>query len=291
MSFQYCCKNPNKYEYNIFHDGCFDNETNNLLLNCLWRLPETHSIQANCNTIFSIDTYSDYLMKLLMEKLSVTEDDVKIVTDSAGLSKNDVEFYEEEICLNCTKLIFSKSKKRITIQEFLRHLRNCIAHGRFNIVRGIFIGFDMVLDNNSNLSKYTAVIKVPFDNLSNLVTDICNIADIGDFYIMLLNDLGYLTKKENEDTILAEKDGVKYLIKIRHYSGRYINKSDVVNFINEIDHIENKGLYFVLIVDSTYETKETKLFLQEKHVAVLDKSSLKELLTGKDLFNEICSGI
>ena len=286
MSFNNCCNSPQKIEYILNHDDYFSEDQNRAFLDWLWNLPNIQSYQSNHNTIFENPAYDDFLMGLLKEKLGLSNEDIMICSDKGDEPIPDAtaRYYENEICVNCGKVIIHKRTKYTTIVEFFNHLRDSIAHGCFNVVCGIFIGFD----HPKYLGvHWNAVIKVSIDRLMGAISYFVGMTDLTDIYTFCLEKLGYCLSVIKEDEFLATKNEKQYMLVIKHYSGRYINQNDLEDFIQEYAYIDKSNCMFVLVVDSTYASKDTHMHLERQNIAVIDKASLKEMMLGKDVLSEL----
>lgn len=280
MSFELCCDKREMVGYDLIHQGHFSSDVNLALLSALWNLPEIQSYQSNENTVFSNDVYDEFLMSLLKEKLCITDSDISVsVGKEAIIDSENAMYYEKHMCINCSKILFHKRSKKTMVNEFFNHLRNSVAHGCFNIVDGMFIGFDHPKFHGE---KWSAVLKIKYNNLAETITTFCNLTSISDIYRSLLGKLGYRVSVSENESILATKDGYSYLLVIRHYEGRYLNQVDVETFFNEYRKYNQPNSMLVLVVDSTYITKETKLHFVNQNIAVIDKNSLKEMIKGVD---------
>lgn len=268
------------WEYSIIHDGEFDTKKNRTLFQALWKLPETDSIQSDKNTVFANSSYDDFFIDLLKSQLNLDSSDIEISDDSNNVD-NIVKHYQNEICLNCSKLVIKTKSNETNIACVFRHMRNMIAHGRFNIFCDTFIGFDYFK------GKYTAVIKVNYNSMAKLITYFAESAEIVDIYKKCLRKLRYHVTTSDTDSLYVNKGKRAYMLYIRHYTGRYANKKDIENFVNEFSYIDKTSCMFVLVIDSTYSTKDIRAYLADQNIAIIDKSTLKKMILGEDILKNL----
>lgn len=286
MPFVPCCSKPQKIDYLLVHECEFDKETQDVLLDCLWRLPELPSYQADHQTVFSNSAYDEFFIDVLKTQLKLGPEDFDIVVGGNPAIINDSigQYYEDEICLNCSKLVFHQSTKRTAIEEFFNHLRNMIAHGCFNIVNGTFIGFDHPKYNGLH---WTAVLKAPYSLVKSTIESFAGITELSDIYAKCFEALGYTITRCNNNSLFAEKNNQRYMLIIKQYSGRYAQKSDIEEFVNEYEYIDKSNCMFVLVIDSTYATKDIQSFLVTQNIGIIDKSSIKRMMSGEDVLSDI----
>lgn len=280
MGFDKCCDKRDMYEYNMLHDGKIDNRKNDLFLKALWRLPETDSKQSDEDTIFMNSAYDDFFIDILENQLELGPSDYLLSGDTECIN-NTAEYYINEICLNCSKLVMKTGSSKTKIVDFFRHIRNIIAHGNFNIIGDKFIGFD------DSRKKYTAVIKVKYDNLKKLISYFSESTEIVDIYEKCLKRLGYHVTLNDSDSLYVKKRKHAYMLYIKHFTGRYADIKDIKDFVQEYSYIDKTNCMFVLIVDSTYTTKDIQSYLIGHNISIIDKSSLKKMMQGTDVLSDL----
>ncbi len=289
MAFKLCCDNPKVKEYSLIQEY-ISKSTKSELMDLILYLPEMESYQSSHNTIYSIDTYDDYLYKLFMNKMSLTDEDIKYIESSEQpiSDRLDGEYFKDKICTSCQKLIFDKKTKKNKVIEIFRHIRNSLSHGCFNVVDDMFVGFDRPTLNGS---KYTAVIKVKYLNLINTLKEMANIDSLEKIYKGALKNLDYEILDEKEGSSFADlfvrKNGVLYCLKFKKFEGRYINQLDVQQVIHDLRQIDRTNFIFVLVVDSTYTNAKINSYVLNEHISILDKKFIKEMLEGRDVLKEL----
>ena len=287
MSFKYCCDNPNSIPYVILHDSSFTSNEKELLFKCLWNLPELPSYQANHNTIFSDPLYDDFLMDLLKKCLNLTDDDLKIVNGGTPpvIPIADAQYYENAICTNCGKLIYHQRATKTKIEELFNHLRNSIAHGCFNIVNSTFIGFDHPKYGGVN---YTAVLKIPLNRLLEALELFQDKSQLCDLLATILKKRGYeVSDNIVNSTLYATKGEKAFFFVIKKFTGRYIDKDVIREFIEQYISHDKTQCRYVLIVDSSYSTKVVRMYLKDLNISIIDKKAMKYLLSGENVLEDL----
>jgi len=289
MAFKLCCDNPKVEEYSLIHEY-ISKSTKSELMDLIMYLPEMESYQSSHDTIYSIDTYDDYLYKLFMNKMSLTDEDIKYIESSKPpiIDRLDGEYFKDKICKSCQKLIFHKRTTKNKVIEIFRHIRNSLSHGCFNIVDDMFIGFDHPTFNGA---EYNAVIKVKYFNLLNTLKEMTDIDSLEKIYKGALKNLDYEILDEKEGSPFADlfvrKNGVLYCLQFKKFDGRYINQLDIQQVIRDLRHIDKTNFIFVLIVDSTYTNSKINSYVLNEHISILDKKFIKEMLEGRDVLKEL----
>lgn len=168
MSFNKCCLSPNKTEYNILHEPIPIYLPSNILEvveMLLWYSPGINSRQSRPNSDIDDTIWARARFNAVLSNMDINvENDIAI----GYPTEEQIEFFKDEICLNCQKIIFTHSTNESELKAFLRHIRNALAHGHFQIVNDYIILFDY---NRSEIN--TAIIKVDinklYDSLKGLI--------------------------------------------------------------------------------------------------------------------------
>jgi hypothetical protein len=134
-----------------------------IIENLLWYVPNIDSYQAPKNDLIEDRVYSDFSFTYIMEKMGMEEQrDVLWLNKDENIKDDDWKYFENKICINCQKVIITRYKSLSKTNDFLRCLRNCIAHGQFAIVGDFLIGFNEIKSkkvSDSNIKKESDGIK------------------------------------------------------------------------------------------------------------------------------------
>src|SRR5690625_2321001 len=156
-TFQYCCNDPNKMQYNIIHQPKpieMIPELRRSIERMLWYVPGIPSVQSEQeNYLIDDPLYSDAVFDMVLETMNISREmDVKIETRQE-LSTDDFAYYANSICVACQKLILTKYTYETTLRAMLRHIRNAIAHGNFNVIDNLVLFIDENRNNKTSIIK------------------------------------------------------------------------------------------------------------------------------------------
>lgn len=164
-----CCKSPKKVSISIKHEPVPMKDIQELFLSLsflLWYSPEVKtSRQSLSNPIIFNKTYEDIVMEFIHNGLKMDSDDIFFYDQSKlpiDIISEYIDSYEggnpkfKDICVNCQKIYIADTKNLSKPVKFLSHMRNILAHGNFNIVNGLIIGYD----KNPWDNKINTIIKL-----------------------------------------------------------------------------------------------------------------------------------
>ena len=238
MSFKPCCDIPSKTTYSLYHA-----HLNNTELASLYKLsiyfPEVQSFQSNQGTPFSNPIYDDCFIEEAKKILHLSDDDIEINVTSPDHTIPDsiAKFYEDDLCLNCSKVNIAIVKGKTKIVSLFTRIRNMISHGYSNIVDDTFIGFD---HPKFGAIKYSGVVKVKINRLLELLESFNEITDTSSLFRYFLKKLDYRVYDtiSGKTDFLIEKEGKKYFLEFKHFGGRYID-------VNDLNDYNTRNLNFV----------------------------------------------
>lgn len=291
MPYKLCCSSPKKISYSLRHTilSCYEQKT---AIAMLLYLPEIDSFQADRGTTFLNDVYENYFIEEIKKLLGLHDDDFEINISAPDRTIDDTiaHFYEGIICLNCSKVNIAQCKGRNKVVSFFTRLRDMIAHGYFNFVEDMFIGFD---HPKFGSAKYSGVIKAKVNNLNILIDTFASMSTTSGLFRYVLSKHGYaiFDSAANYDDFMVEKDGRRYFLEFKSFKGRYINQEDLNIYLKQREYIDKTNCMFILIVDSTYTNSKINSILLDYNVSVLDKSWIKEMMNGDDVLLELTETI
>nr|DAO60305.1 MAG TPA: Restriction endonuclease [Caudoviricetes sp.] len=304
--FELRCSTHSTIEYEIKHTHkpiILSKTMDKIIKTLLWYAPNIDSFQSEKYDLISDIVYEDIAFTYIMEKMGMCEErDVKWVEprEPFPLSDSDWEDFERCICKKCQKIIIVKQRRLTKINDLLRCLRNCIAHGHFAIVDDYLIGFNVNSLRNPTTSK-TAIIKIKPENLLKSITSLF-LEDEGKNVLIgyAFEKIGYKVsynvqyqvnvhqpKYRIDIDLLLEKDGKEYAIEIKSEHGKtYLRPEHLQTFLAKSEKAL-PGIERVLLIDTSRVTKavrqieekvdnfrivdleEVRLLLQEKPVDIL----------------------
>ena len=285
--FDYCCETPNLIEYNLLHNEkpiLLSNEMLEALERLLWYVPEINSYQCSKNELIKEPIYNDFCFNYILSTIGMDEKDVKILPKNADI-ESECTYFSEKICTNCQKVILTKNATETKSMCLLRHIRNCIAHGRFNVCNDTLIGFD-------HQSKHTAIIKIKPKTLLNALKLLESGITYQHLFAYAFKNLGYKVTEEpwfnRYADLFIEKENKKYLIEIKKYKSGYLKEEAVERIIYQYENSlsqMNEDTKYVLIVDKVRLTKAAKELLSNKQIQIIGINEIKNLLENNDVLN------
>lgn len=284
-----CCNEPEMVEYSIKHNPQPIDLPRNLLEaveRLLWYVPEINSIQSSSNELIKENIYDDFCFNYILQKINMRQDDVLFENNNADLTEYYNNF-KDRICVNCQKLILTKKQSETKTMCLLRHIRNSIAHGRFNLCGDMMIGFDYK-------NKYTAIIKIRPQTLLAALKLLESGITYQHLFAYAFRRIGYSVIEEprgNVEVDMHLQKGEKhFLVEIKKCNRGYIRKELLDKLIYRYSNtIQRMGdtAKLVLIIDTARLTKESEKYLTDKQLRIMDINKIKELLQGNDVLSEL----
>lgn len=237
-------------------------------IDLLLYLPDIDSFQADRGTTILNDAYESYFIEEIKRILYLSDDDFEINASTLDRTIDDVtaHYYEGTICLNCSKVNIALCKGKNKVVSFFTRLRDMIAHGYFNFVEDMFIGFD---HPKFGSAKYSGVIKTKINDLNSLIDIFTSLSTTPDLFRHVLSKQGYaiFDSTANYDDFMVVKDGRRYFLEFKSFRGRYINQEDLNIYLKQREYIDKTNCMFVLIVDSTYTNSKINSILLNHNVS------------------------
>lgn len=299
--FNRCCENNNRIVYTIKHSPKpikLVPQLRECIENLLWYAPGINSVQSYDNYLIDNPIYSDIIFDIILDSMGMNKiSDVKVVYGK--ISKEDEDFYKDELCINCKKMIFNRIKnynrtgKEETItRALLRHLRNSIAHGNFKIINDL-VYFKDSKDDNTN-----AIIKIDIISLNKtlkLIED-CNYITKENVIEKIFKKIGFKVETDlwkipqyNYVDMIIEKNGKRYCVEIKNYknNSKLIGYQDkkIDKLINNLSHYKRSELIPLLICDTLRLSDKAKKRLRDEEIILLDKKDISNLDKIKNIFN------
>jgi len=295
-----CCLNPKRSEKGIMHNGeelRLDAQTYQFFKYVVLYSTE-QSLQYKKNDLLTDENFSEKTFQLMKESMGLADNDVRICKKKLNISIRDIC---NSPCTECQKLMLMKEKKDTLPMTFLIHLRNSLAHGRFNIINGLFIGMDCKPNHNEDkFLNPTAYIKIRLDKLNSCfdclfpyeVKSYFREPDITNTFIVVMKELGYkleslsLNIDETRAYHILSKNDVNFYFEIKKYNDYWIRRI-IAERIHKRFKIQHENCIPVLIIYSSRLTNESKEYFFEKRMLVLDRRDLKIILSGSDRLYEL----
>lgn len=286
------CKNPR--EYSIIHKEIPIKMSSDMwaaLAYLLWYVPDISSIQSKSNELISNMEYDHYTFIEIMAYMDLRDEDCLFT------EKIDEEIaceYKKRICTNSQKLILTQFDGETKTESMLRHIRNAIAHGSFNIVDDLLVGFDEK-NIGKDQTRTTAIFKIKPKNLLNALKMLNEDLTNQKLISKALKNTKYRVEvykesfeRSNKFDLYAKKNDKRYAIEIRNYkSQRDIDKGFARKLANNFKNLKDERVRPLLVINTSFLKEESKNELIAADVLILDVKNIKKMLKGRDMIREI----
>lgn len=281
-----------KIPYSLIHDSkpirLSDEMTMSLEL-LLWYVPNINSMQSSKNELVSSMDFDDFVFGICKEKMNLNNSDVCFLDD---ISPDVVNFYLKGLCPQDEKLILTRALNESKTDSLLRHIRNSIAHGCFNVVSDLFIGFDFKSSANK-LSECSAIIKIKPQNLLKALLALEDEVTSERLAQIALQRTGYYVEKfEKYDSshsfdFFVKKDNKNFALELKKYNDfETLPQDEVDKLVRQFENISNDLIPILFINTSLLTDKSKERLLQEK-IIILDIKNIKKMLKKRDMIGEI----
>ena len=286
--FDRCCENRVTCAYKMMHDPkpiSFSDDMAAIIKNLLWYAPNIDSYQAIRNDLIQDRIYDEFSFSYIITKMGMDANlDVKWIDPNGEIDDEDWDFYENEICYNCQKIIIVRQKKLSKTNDLLRCIRNSIAHGHFAIVGDYIVGFNRHTTKNNPEGIKKAVIKLKphllLDALQSLTSPMAKELLVG----YALERIGYRVVPQSDlhssrFDIVVEKNNRRYAIEIKGFIGsQFLHLEQLSAFLNSTKEML-PGVERVLFIDTSKVTKDVRKIESElENFRIIDLIQVKDLL-------------
>ncbi|MCD1146600.1 hypothetical protein LQU94_00525 [Peptoniphilus sp. KCTC 25270] len=293
QGFEYDCPHGSRKEYSLFHRPRplnLNEAMETALEYLLWYVPNINSLQSSKNELIEKALYDEFTFSLILEEMELTEKDaifLKFIDDDI------VEYYREAICTRCQKIILTQADGETKTSSLLRHLRNAIAHGLFNVVDDMLVAFDMRNYNRENgtyicsgiMKLYPTHLLKALSLLESELTHekLAELAFERNGYEIIDNDrdnpslpFDFRMKKERRTYAVEIKkfeiEGIISPMEVKDILGHFPGDTD-----------DRK----ILIVDSAKLDENAKKQLNDEKILLFDQRNIEALLMGEDKIPKI----
>jgi hypothetical protein len=288
--FALCCDNKSEINYEIHHKPApllLDSSMKQMIDKLLWYIPNIDSYQSTPVEIIDDVFYDDFLFRRFLHDMQMQESDILWLSGNDEITNNDWEYYEEKVCTNCQKAIICAYSSQTKTKNFLRCIRNCIAHGQFAVVEDTLIGFSV--SGSGDKQKKKAIVKIKPHLLLKALEHITLPSMRGQMQELIIADafrkVGYevLTSNITRYDFQISKNGCTYDVEIKAYLGKFIHIEDIQNYFERIDHITSKNT-LVLIIDKSKLVKDVRNACKATDkLIVCGREEIQKLLKGEDI--------
>lgn len=282
----------NKVAYSIKHDDKplkLSEEMTKNLEYLLWYVPNINSAQSQENELTSSLSFENFVFGIIKNYMNLENKDVAFLD---YIDPDIVKFYDKKICPHSQKIILTKSSGESKTDCLLRHIRNSLAHGNFNLVEDMLVGFDYKFGPGGQ-EICTGIFKIFPKNLLRGLSSLDEEVTAEGLAQIALQRTGYdLERFNNEDRdtsfdFYVKKGAKRYALEIKKYKDtEVLSEKEVQKLLDKFSGLYEK-IIPVLFVNTSFLKKETKEKLKKERVIILDIKNILKMLEGRDILGEI----
>ena len=284
------CKD--KVYYSIYHENKplkLTEEMTKTLEYLLWYVPNINSLQSPVNELTSSLNFENFVFGIIKTYMNLENKDIAFLD---YIDKDIVEFYENKICPHSQKIILTKGERESKTDSLLRHIRNSLAHGHFNIVNGMLIGFDYKTAGEGK-EICTGIFKIFPQNLLRGLSSLSEEVTAEKLAQIALERTGYSVerfKNSRDDSsfdFYVKKGKKRYALEIKKYNNiEVLPETEVKSLVKKFSALY-QGITPVLFINTSFLKKETKEKLKRENVIILDIKNILKMLDKRDILSEI----
>lgn len=255
----------------------------------LWYVPNINSAQSQDNELTSSLNFENFVFGIIKNYMSLENKDVAFLE---YIDNDIVKFYEKKICPHSQKIILTRSEGESKTDCLLRHIRNSLAHGNFNIVEDMLVGFDYKFGPQGS-EICTGIFKIFPKNLLRGLSSLDEEVTAENLAQIALQRTGYdLERFNNEDRetsfdFYVKKGSKRYALEIKKYKDtEVLSEKEVQKLLDKFSDLYER-IIPVLFVNTSFLKKETKEKLKKERVIILDIKNILKMLDGRDILAEI----
>lgn len=288
MGFNNCCPNSHFVQFSLDHNPKpknWEKVVLDAIQMLLWYIPNINSKQSQKNSLIKDKTYENLTFSYILDSLNMSEQDYIFLDNNQQINDDIWDFYHNEICINCQKIIIVKGKDKTKTEDLLRCIRNCVAHGDFTVINDMLIGF------NDYKGKKKAIVKIKPQKLLDVLKFISSPLDYNKINLLynILARKGfklyteYPIKYDNRiirADFLAIKNGQKFLFEFKNApTNNHIHQKQIQFILKQLSSYElaitNQNIKLVLVIDNASLTTASKQYAnQQESLIVLDANKL-----------------
>lgn len=281
-----------KVSYSIKHDDKplkLSEEMTKNLEYLLWYVPNINSAQSQENELTSSLSFENFVFGIIKNYMNLENKDVAFLD---YIDPDIVKFYDKKICPHSQKIILTKSAGESKTNCLLRHIRNSLAHGNFNLVEDMLVGFDYKFGPGGQ-EICTGIFKIFPKNLLRGLSSLDEEVTAEGLAQIALQRTGYgLERFNNEDRdtsfdFYVKKGAKRYALEIKKYKDtEVLSEKEVQKLLDKFSGLYEK-IIPVLFVNTSFLKKETKEKLKKERVIILGIKNILKMLEGRDILGEI----
>lgn len=284
------CKNKTKYK--IRHQNIpinLSKELREAIYYLLWYVPNIKSEQSEKNELLLNPQYDDFIFIEIMKAMGLKDEDV-LFTET--IDQEVIKPFLNEICTHCPKIIMTLATEETKTMALLRHIRNAIAHGNFNVIDDVVVGFD--IQRYDNEIEYRGFFKLNPNKLLDALRKIQFDYNSQQLITQAFKNTGYFIEpyqekyqRSHDFELFARKTNKKYAIDIKNYEyEKTVDKHFIGKLINQYENLL-EGIVPILIINTAFLDEFSKKELLNHDVIILDVKNIQKMVAGRDMVAEI----
>ena len=284
------CKNKTKYK--LRHQNIpinLSKELREAIYYLLWYVPNIKSEQSEKNELLLNTQYDDFIFIEIMKAMGLKDEDV-LFTET--IDQEVIKPFLNEICTHCPKIIMTLATEETKTMALLRHIRNAIAHGNFNVIDDVVVGFD--IQRYDNEIEYRGFFKLNPNKLLDALRKIQFDYNSQQLITQAFKNTGYFIEpyqekyqRSHDFELFAKKSNKKYAIDIKNYEyEKTVDKHFIGKLINQYENLL-EGIVPILIINTAFLDEFSKKELLNHDVIILDVKNIQKMVAGRDMVAEI----
>lgn len=252
-----------KVSYSIKHEDKplkLSEEMTKNLEYLLWYVPNINSAQSQENELTSSLSFENFVFGIIKNYMNLENKDVAFLD---YIDPDIVKFYDKKICPHSQKIILTKSSGESKTDCLLRHIRNSLAHGNFNLVEDMLVGFDYKFGPGGQ-EICTGIFKIFPKNLLRGLSSLDEEVTAEGLAQIALQRTGYdLERFNNEDRdtsfdFYVKKGAKRYALEIKKYKDtEVLSEKEVQKLLDKFSGLYEK-IIPVLFVNTSFLKKRNQ---------------------------------
>lgn len=246
----------------------------------LWYVPNINSLQSKTNPYIEKEVFDDYVFEQMLNLMDISPRDVYI---GSHIPEEMVAYYKGKINPSCQKMLLTQGDKETKTASMLRHIRNAIAHGIFNVIEDVLICFDFsTMNAASSNNSCTAIIKIRPAGLLRALEQMEKEYAHAQIAAISFKKAGYKVTFHDKSSFdfTAEKGHRVYSIELKTLpDGVTLTENARKRIIRRLQGAPNK----VLLTDKNNLSKEDRTILRKENIKIMSPQVIEQLFTGQDI--------
>ena len=246
----------------------------------LWYVPNINSLQSKTNPYIEKAVFDDYIFEQMLKQMKMGPRDVYI---GQKIPEEMVAYYKGKINPSCQKMLLTQGDNETKTAAMLRHIRNAIAHGIFNVIGDVLICFDFsTMNAASSNNSCTAIIKIRPAGLLKALEQMEKEYAHAQIAAMSFKKAGYKVTFHEKTAFdfTAQKGKQVYSVELKTLpDGVTLTENARNRIIHRLKGAPNK----VLLTDKGNLSPEDRAILKKEHIQIMSPQVMEQLFMGHDV--------